>query len=386
MNIKIKSVKTHLLRVKLSEKESFSYSQAWYRDRETTIVEISCSDGTVGWGEAFGNPWINDSIIHNIYAPAIIGRNPFDIHPIWLDLYNRFRDHGQKGAVVEALSAIDIALWDICARLNNLSISQYTGRRYNNILRPYATGFYRRKLKEETEDLKKEAYSYSEAGFNGMKIKVGYGIDYDAEVIYGIRDVTGSGISLMIDANHAYNVTDAVQLCHKIEDICIDWFEEPIIPEDKNGYKELRKKTSIPIAGGETEFTHYGFQPVIEDRCMDIIQPDICATGGFTEIMKIVDMAEVAQLNIIPHVWGSGIGLAASLQFAAMIPPIPPALVKNPPWFEYDRTPNSLREELIEPQIVMKDGQIEILNDPGLGITVNREIIQKFKIGGHVTE
>jgi len=209
---------------------------------------------------------------------------------------------------------------------------------------------------------------------------VGYGIERDARLVKAIREAIGDDISLMVDANHAYNASEAIQLAGRIEPFDIYWFEEPVPPEDIEGYIEIKRNTSIPIAGGECEYTRYGFRELINRRAMDILQPDICATGGFTEMTKIVAMASAANMPVVPHVWGTNVGLAASLQFFAALPNFPERRFPAEPFFEYDRSPNPLRDGVTVENFEMKDGYFPIPDRPGLGVTPDMDFIRKHEV------
>ena len=139
----IQKIETYVLRVDLSEREAFAYSQFWYDYRSAMVVEIECGDGTVGYGEAFGPPFVNAATIDTVYAPLLLGRDPLDRDTLWLEMYNKLRDHGRKGSVIEALSAVDIALWDIAGKHFGVPIHKLAGRCYRREAQAYATGLYR---------------------------------------------------------------------------------------------------------------------------------------------------------------------------------------------------------------------------------------------------
>jgi D-galactarolactone cycloisomerase len=181
----------------------------------------------------------------------------------------------------------------------------------------------------------------------------------------------------MVDANHAYNASEAIQLARAMEPYDINWFEEPVPPEDIEGYLEVKRNTSIPIAGGECEYTRYGFRPWIERRAVDILQPDLCATGGFSEMCKIVAMASAAHLPVIPHVWGTNVGLAASLQFFAALPHFPERRFPAEPFFEYDRSAHPLREGVTQERFRLQDGYLPIPARPGLGVSLDLDFVKR---------
>ena len=212
-----------------------------------------------------------------------------------------------------------------------------------------------------------------------MKLKIGFGVEEDIAYVRAVREAIGPGPKLMVDANHAYNVSAARRILMAIEPFDIHWFEEPISPEDIDGYRELKSLTSIYLAAGENEFTKVGFREWVSKRAVDILQPDLCSAGGFTECRKISVLAQAWHMMLIPHVWGSGIGLAASLQFLATVPPAPLALKPIEPMLEYDQSSHPFRQDLIFDAIAMRDGNVQVPTGPGLGVEVNRDVIERYR-------
>ena len=378
--MKIKRIETYVLRVDLTDGEAFAYSQAWYDFRTAMIVEIECDDGTVGHGEASGPPFVNAATVDTVYAPILVGRDPLDRDVLWLEMYNKLRDHGRKGSVIEALSAVDIALWDIAGKHFGVPVCRLLGRQYRDEVEAYATGLYRKRTADNTAALVKEARGYAEHGFRTMKVKIGFGFDYDVEVTRAIREAVGPDIRLAVDANHAYDVSAALRLCEALEPLGIAWFEEPIVPEELEGFRQLRARTWIPITTGEAEFTRYGFRDLICSRAVDIVQPDCCVVGGLTEAIRVADMADAWHVRCMPHVWGTGVAVAAALQFLAMIPPCPPSLHPIEPMLELDRTANVFREEINLNGYDLEGCRVGIPDKPGLGVEINRRILEKYRV------
>lgn len=376
--MKIERAKLHIVRQKLGE-QSFCYSQAWYNTRTMLLLEMTTDDGIVGWGEAFGNPFVNKAILEQVYLPRILGKNPVDRGVIWRDLYNCLRDHGQKGATIEAISAVDLALWDIAGKYTHMPAYQMLGGAARSFVQPYATGFYRREGIRD-EELVEEALQYKAKGFLGMKIKVGFGVDKDVRLVREIRKAVGPETALMLDANHAYNACDALRLARGVEECNIAWLEEPVPPEDIEGYCEVKQKTTIPIAGGEAEFTRYGFARLLQHRAVDIVQPDCCVTGGLSEFSHIAMLASIHDIRCCPHIWGSGVAMRAGLNAAFSLPDYPDSLNPAPVWLELDRTPNIFREELNQIPLKIQNGKIHLEHWTGLGFEPNREIIKAYQV------
>lgn len=380
--MKIIDVKTYVLSTPLEV--PFAFSMGWVTTRGTMIVEVVTDDGISGWGESLCHglqpPQIARTIVDYALKPLLIGQDPEDVDVLWERMYNLTRPYGQKGAVPNAISAVDIALWDVLGRAANKPIHKLLGGAYRTSVQPYATGFYRVENKVYPEDAVAEAKRHMGNGFTAMKLKTGFGVEEDIKYILGVRDGIGPGPKLMVDANHAYNVSTARRILRAIEPADIHWFEEPISPEDIDGYRELKTLTSIYLAAGENEFTKIGFRDWISRRAVDILQPDLCAAGGFTECRKINALAQAWHMPVVPHVWASGIGLAASLQFIATIPPSPLALKPIEPMLEYDQSSHPFRQDLIFGAITMNDGRVDIPQAPGIGVEVNREVIERYSV------
>jgi len=375
----ISKVKTYVISEELGEK-SFCYSQNWYNSRTIMVLEIITDDGISGWGEAFGNAFINQTIIEKVYKAKIIGQNIFDSEKIWDELYNLLRDNGQKGSCIEALSAIDNALWDLKGKYTHLPVYRLLGGARRDKILPYATGLYHKELNQAPKDLVAEAISYVEAGFKAIKMKIGFGLKNDIEIVKAVREAVGSNVQIMVDPNHAYNSMTAIELSKGIEPYDILWIEEPVPPEDIKGYCEVKAASRIPISGGEAEFTMYGFKKFIDNRAVQILQPDCCITGGLTSFRRIITLAKIENIQCYPHVWGSGIALAVGLNAAFSLPDFPEALVTSPVYFELDRTENIFREKLNKIPLNIVDGWIEKTEFEGLGVDIDRDLIDKYRI------
>ena len=379
--MKITDVRTYVLSTPLDE--PFAFSMGWVKRRSTMIVEVLTDEGVTGWGESLCHglqpPEIAQTIVQVALKPILVGQDPFDVDVLWERMYNLTRPYGQKGAVPNAISGVDIAIWDCLGRALGKPVHKLLGGAYRTEIQPYATGFYRVENKSYPADAVAEARRHLSNGFTAMKLKIGFGVEEDIDYVLAVRKAIGPAPRLMVDANHAYNVGAARRLLKAIEPAGIHWFEEPISPEDIDGYRELKNLTSIYLAAGENEFTKIGFREWISRRAVDILQPDLCSAGGFTECRKISALAQAWHMPLIPHVWASGIGLAASLQFLATLPPAPLALHPIEPMLEYDQSSHPFRQDLIFGAITMQNGKVQIPDRPGIGVEINREIIERYR-------
>lgn len=378
--MKIKNVETIVLKQTLDEGVSFAYSQAWYNTRTIMILKVTTDTGIVGWGESFGPAFVNQVIIDKYFKDYLMGKDPLDIEVIWEGLYNMMRDHCSKGNAIEAISAVDIALWDIKGKYFDQPIYKLLGGTPRKKIRPYATGLYRHVLPTDMDVLVEEAKGYQEAGFKAMKIKIGFGIEDDIQAVKAIRQAVGDEMMLMVDANHAYNASTALKICQGIEKYHIRWFEEPVPPEDIEGYREVKRHTSIPIAGGEAEFTRFGFNHLLGKRAVDVVQPDCGVTGGISEFRKIAVLASVNNIQCYPHVWGSAIALYTGINCAFALQDFPNKLVQEDMLLEYDRTENIFRECLAKEPLELVDGYILPPTKPGLGIDINEALLEEYRV------
>ena len=382
MKIKIIDVKVHV--IKSSLEIPFAFSQGWVNVRSATLVEIKTNSGLVGWGEAFCQglepPEISAAVIENALKPILLDQSPLNIEVLWHKMYNSTRDYGRKGSVVSGISAVDIALWDIAGKYYDQPVYQLLGGAFRTKIKPYATGFYRIKGKGEASRLADEALSHFENGFDHMKVKLGFGIDDDLKCMESIgHALKNKNVTLMIDTNHAYGRSEALTLGKNLQSYKLRWYEEPVVPEDIKGYAELRSKLDIPIAGGENEHTLFGFKSLFENNAIDIAQPDIGSCGGITGAKHIINLAHSFGVEVNPHVWGSAIAQAASIQVIASIPVTHFSIFAREPILEYDQSSHPFRRELLSTPFELVNGMINISDDKGLGIEVNLETIKKYK-------
>lgn len=373
--MKIKSIESFVLADNLQE--SFFFSQWEYAERRICIVKVTSDSGHVGWGEGYGPAQVIEAGIKQL-SPNLIGRNPLQTETLWEVMYRRTLDFARRGILVSAISALDIALWDLKGKILEQPVHLLLGGKKRDHVVPYATGMYFSHTDDLPAVLAKEAKAYADSGFKAMKMKVGLGLEQDIENVQQVRAAIGSDVKLMIDANHAYNLREAVQLAKAVESFDIYWFEEPVSPEYYHHYAELRNKTNIPIAGGECEYLRFGFQTLLKSSAVDIAQPDICGTGGLTEAKRIATLASVYGVEIVPHTWGTGIAIATAIHFVSNLDIVPGRLMMPHCFIEYDRTENPLRSELTRGDMTMENGKIKVSDRPGLGVEVNEEALQKY--------
>jgi D-galactarolactone cycloisomerase len=385
--MRISEIRSHVIQYPLEEE--LGYSQQYYTMRTAHIVEVITDQGLVGWGECFGGGGValaNRTIVEQTIAPMLIGMNPLDREVIWHKVYNLLRDHGQKGMPIQSLSGIDIALWDIAGKALNLPLYQLLGGAFRQTIPAYGYGMMLQRVDDLAERFAAESAAIIEQGFKAVKMKIGRGPKEDIELVEAVRGSIGPDIKLMVDANHAYTAREAIPLGRALEQLDVYWFEEPVTSEDHQGYRDLCLALDMNIAGGEGEFTRWGFRDLIEKRCVDLLQPEVCGLGGITEYLKVLALAHTHFVPVINHVWGSAVAVAVNLHLLAALPDLPGGAHPVQPMLEYDTTPNRFREELllesldILDQVKENGGFVSLPQGPGLGIEVDREFLAHFAV------
>ena len=387
--MKITRITSHVLGYDLPE--SLGYSQQYYSKRTSHLVEVETDEGITGWGECFGAgniAFANKGIVEKVIQPMVLGMQALDRDVIWHKVYNLMRDHGQKGMPLQALSGVDIALWDIAGKVAGLPIYQMIGGAHRKEIEVYGYGMM---LRPENVDslvsrFMDEASEIKEMGFKAVKMKVGLGPKDDLRLIESVRRGVGDNYRFMVDANHGYTTHDAFYVGRAMEEFDPYWFEEPVAPEDLNGYRELRAGLKVNISGGEAEFNRWGWRNLLESRGLDIAQPEVCALGGISEYLRVLALCHAHFTPVVNHVWGSAIAVATNLHLLAAMPPLPGGLFPWEPMLEYDTTHNRFIDDLltesleIKNQVKANNGTVSLPIGPGLGVTPKRDFLDSFRI------
>lgn len=385
--MRITQVTSHVLSYELGEE--LGYSQQYYSRRTAHLVEVETDEGVTGWGECFGPGAValgNKVIVEQVLAPMVLGRDPMAREAIWAHCYNMLRDHGQKGMPIQALSGLDIALWDIAGKVVGLPLYRLLGGPTRERIPVYGYGMMLRKVPDLAAAFREEAAAIREMGFAATKMKVGLGPEEDIRLATAVREGVGDGYRFAVDANHCYNLMDAMTVGQALDDLGAYWFEEPVAPEDRAGYAELRRALKTTIAGGEAEFTRWGWRDLLEARAVGLAQPEVCGLGGISEYLKVTALCDAHLVPVINHVWGSAVAVATNMHLLAARPPVPGGLHPWEPMLEFDTTPNRFRDELAEEPLAIQDqvwasgGTVGLPAGPGIGITPDRGFIDHYRI------
>ena len=336
-----------------------------------TIVEVEADNGLVGFGEALTRlgPSAAREVVQNILKPAVLGADPMNVDVLWEKMFSTMKSRGHwKGFMIEAISGVDIALWDLIGKALNQPVSTLLGGRHHEKLEAYASSI----MLMERSEMVKEAKDLVKQGFKKIKVKVGLGVETDSGNIKAIRETVGPDIGIMLDANCGFSTEEALRLGVMVEPLNILWFEEPVPPHDLEGYARLSDSLRIPVVGGESEFTRWGFRDLILRGKVSVIQPDIARCGGFTEARKIAALASSHGVTVAPHTGASGaVSIAAAVHWASSL--------SNLYLFEHMYTENPLRTKILkEPILEFQNGFVKVPSGPGLGIEIDKNKMKKY--------
>jgi len=366
--MKIKKIETLPLNAKLEKPLSIATTKFEYV--RALITKVTTDDGLVGIGESVvrSAPKAMKYIVEETLTPLILGKDPLNISGIWWDMFSAMRTRGHtNGHFVEAISSIDIALWDIIGKYYNLPVYKALHGYGRKKFTAYASSIFN----GEIDNMVNRAQDFLDLGYKAMKVKLGMGLAKDFQAIKAIRSYVGDDVKLMVDINSKYDAATSIRLGRKIEEFNIEWIEEPVPPYDFEGYKKVKNGQAIPIAGGEGEFTVFGFKKLLDTGALDLVQPDIGRVGGLTEAMRIASLVYTNNLNVQPHTgFFSGLNIIAALHFAAATP--------NLLTFEFMELDHPLIEIFKSPIIRPKNGMIELWDKPGLGVELDMDKIAKW--------
>ena len=385
--MKIKSVKAQWVRIPIEEDRQHVSDFGRLRTFDAAICRIETEDGLVGWGEgknAAGSAGDYAALVHLIneeFGPRLIGRDASEITPIWEYLYNGVRaeaaarrghimpELSRRGLTMAAISAIDIALWDIRGKSLDLPVWALLGGRSAERLPAYASGGW-----AGAEEIGAQLGGYVEqGGFGAVKMRVGSmdgSPQASAARVRAARQALGPEIDIMVDAHGTFTVAEARRFAAMVGDCDLAWFEEPVIADDLQGIAEFRAASHIPVAIGESVCTRFDFRDILVARAADILQPDPAFCGGITEMMRIAALASAFNLRLAPHLWAGAPAFFAGLHVLAAAPA--GFLV------EFSLGANPMIHDLSRAPVRVHEGQIDVPDGPGLGLDMDEDNIARF--------
>jgi len=340
------------------------------------LVEIFTDTGLVGIGNAALAPLITKQVIDLYLQPLLIGADPWDTEFLWQHMNRKTMAFGRKGIGMVAISALDIALWDLLGKAAKQPVYRLLGGRTKPRIPVYASRLYASPL----DELATEASKYKDEGYKAMKLRFGWGpvdgasgMQRNVGLVRTVREAVGDDIDIMADAYMGWNLDYAKRMIPLLEKFNLRWLEEPLLPDDIHGCAELRRFGRIPIACGEHEFTSYGFRELIAASAVDYIQFDTNRVGGLTQARKIAALAEAHSIPVVPHAgqMHNYHVVMASLNspLAEFFPPVEVEVGNELFWYIFKGEPKA------------RDGFIDLdENTPGLGLTVDEEGLKRFDI------
>lgn len=352
--------------------------------QDGVIIKVYTDEGIVGYGEVDSAPWVIKAAVESPVSHrtcqglknVVVGKDPFEVRKIWDDMYLACNFFGNRGAAIQAMSGIDIAIWDILGKKLGMPIWKLLGGSYRERVRCYASTL----MPYTPQEAAAEALKWKEAGYTA--IKMGWGGFEQSErvgvsLVKAVREAVGEDIDLLFDigyipsADLTIDAESRIQFVKAIEQYHPFAVEEPLWPMDYAGYKRLVDSTDTRIVCGENETSRYGFKQLIDSTGIAFVQPDITRCGGLTEAMRIADYAQLCGINVVPHCWSSGIVEAASLHLIAA--------VQNANLLEYDVYETPIRKEIVPGDIPIENGYAVVPTAPGLGIEISDSAIEKYR-------
>ncbi len=348
---------------------------------DSVVVFVDTDEGLTGVGASTGSPPVVQAIVEHDLAPMLIGEDPLFSERIYEKMYNGSRwkpalerghsqpGRGRRGVTMEAISGVDIAVWDVKAQALGVPIYQAMGAARDSV-RAYGSGGW-----APGDEAEAEMAGYAAKGFSAVKMRVVghevFSVESTAHRVEAARRGIGPDVELMVDAHGALDVSTAIRLAARLEEYDISWFEEPVSPDDHAGMAEVRGSTSIPIAAGESEFTRFDFLDLFEHRAIDIAQPEVARSGGITETRRIATMASARGVRLAPHAWGSGVLFAAAMHVAMAAP--------SCHILEVSQGYMPMMNELFEEPFDVRDGRVYAPEKPGLGFTIGDDVFERFE-------
>ena len=346
--------------------------------QDDLLIRIETDEGIYGWGEVDSSPEVaravvdapTSHVISHGLRQVLLGRDPFDIEELWELMYRKTIYYGRQAVAIHAMSGVDMALWDILGKATGKPVHKLLGGSYRSQARPYASVL----MPETPAEAEGMARGFVARGFTAMKFgwgPLGRDEGLDVELIAAARSGAGNA-ELMIDIGQQYTVKRAIRTAERVEKYRLTWMEEPLPPDDYDGYRELTRAVSLNIAAGEAESGRLAFRKLIEYCRLDIVQPDISRAGGLTETRKIAVLAEDANVRLVPHAFKTGVLLAACLHLIAALP--------HTELLEFTLAESPLRRDLLLEPFRAVDGWVAVPEKPGLGIEVNPDTIAKYRV------
>jgi len=348
--------------------------------QDCLLVRVTTDEGLVGVGEVHTSPYAAEAIIHapssHVYARGlagiIIGADPLNVAALWQRMYRQTTVYGRRGIVVNAISGLDMALWDLWGRATGQPLSGLLGGRFRDRIKAYASTLW-----PDDGDVAAEVMRWADRGFGAVKLgwgSLGQDIARDIAALKEARQAAGDGVDIMIDVGRGLQFKQALDLARRLEELNVYFLEEPLPPDDLDGYARLSGSTAVSIATGEKETTLDGFADLMERGRPDIIQPDLARCGGLTEARRIATVAGLRRVTVIPHCWSTEVLVRATTHFCAALPEVP--------YLEYCVAETPIRRRTVRNPVRLEDGWAIVPDEPGIGAELDDGFLEEFAYQG----
>lgn len=375
---RIREIRVIPLRHEFGPAAAYGSARGLTTGRGGSIVLLQTEDGVEGIGEAWGPGAVSLAYLE-LLKPHYIGASVHAVRGVAQSILARSYHMGTQNQMVSLMGGIDIAAHDAIGKMFGVSVAELIGGRLRERVPVYASGGYFTADADHESALVRQLEPLGNEGYNAYKIKIGRHPDEDAARVGLALRIIGDKPLLMVDSNGNYTADGAAESMRRIAPFGVHWYEEPLAPQDWAGYAELARKTPIPLATGEALYGLFDFRRAIDNRLVSVLQPDLTLCGGFDVARTVGALCAAEHLRLSPHCWGTGVGLAAALQFVASLPAYPHAAnVPYPTLLEYDVGNNALRDEIFIEPLRYADGHLEVPKRPGLGVTLDQAALRHF--------
>jgi D-galactarolactone cycloisomerase len=375
---RIRDIRVLPLEFHLGAGEGYGSARGITNRRGGGLVILETEDGVQGIGEAWGPAAVSRAYLEMV-KPLYVGRSVFAQRGAAQTVLARMYHFGTQNQLIALMGGIDIAAHDAMGKLLNLSVAELIGGRQRERVPVYASGAYFTEADDQAAALARQLEPNAARGFTAFKIKIGRHPVEDAARVQLARRIIGDAPLLTVDTNGNYTEDGVLESMRRTAPSDIHWYEEPLAPQDWAGYASLKSRAPVPLATGEALYSVFDFRRLIDARLASVVQPDLTLCGGFDVARTIGILCAAEHLRISPHVWGTGIGLAAAVQFVASLPNYPHgAHVPYPPLVEYDVGRNALQNDIFVEPLRYADGHLDVPNGPGLGVTLDEVAVRRF--------
>lgn len=377
----IRDIRLVGLEVALPEAQAYGMARGLTSRRGGGLILLETEDGVTGIGEAWGPSSITSAYL-DLVRPYFLGTSLYSQRGVQQMILAKHYHFGTQNQMIALFSGVDIAAHDAIGKTLGRPVHDLIGGKQRDRVPVYASGGYFTVEPDQQAALASQLEPHAHSGFKAFKIKIGRNPADDEQRVKLTRQIIGDDPVLTVDSNGNYTLDQALESMRRIADYNIGWYEEPLAPQDWQGYAELKQRAPMPVATGEALYETFDFRRLVEGHMADVLQPDLALCGGLSVARFIGDLCASANLRVSPHVWGTAVGLAAAVHWVASLSNYPHhGNDPTPTLVEYDIGNNPLREAMLRTPLKAVDGYLEVPRGPGLGIELNPQVIEQYRIG-----